>query len=165
MNTSAETDMQPTEEENRNVESVETVKKPEAETDKAPTSASTKKPNKKQKKRKERAKKGNQSLKQVSARFAACGRCSFFWAGYKVIFGESGQETAVNESQSGWLNLEWNAQMHNLLYKSYGIRLDVNFYHYEGCCKECRRRFSYRAADEVDEPSHCAIEISPHNAI
>lgn len=103
------------------------------------------------------------TLRQVADRFAACGRCSYFWAGYKVLFGEEAQETAVNESESGWLTLQWNSQMPDLLHKSYGIRMDVDYFHYEGCCKECRRRFVYRAAENADEEAaYCAIEISPH---
>lgn len=104
------------------------------------------------------------SLRQVTDRFAACGRCSYFWAGYRVLFGEEGQETAVDQSQSGWLALQWNSQMPDLLNKSYGIRLDIEHFHYEGCCKECRRRFVYHAAENEDELASCTIEISPHKA-
>ncbi|MEZ4593571.1 MAG: hypothetical protein R3D55_20870 [Chloroflexota bacterium] len=106
--------------------------------------------------------KSQSSLRQVADRFAACGRCSYFWAGYKVLFGEEGQETAVNQSEDGWLDLQWNGQMPNLLLESYGIRMDVDFFHYEGCCKECRRRFLFHAAEDEAEPASLAIEISPH---
>lgn len=163
MNTPAESDTEPIEEILAQTENSEAPKEPAQQMIDAEAPEPKKPENRRQKKKKPRAKKGNNSLKQVSARFAACGRCSFFWAGYKVIFGESAQETAVAQSESGWLNLEWNSQMHELLFKSYGIRLDQNFYHYEGCCKECRRRFVYQASDSEDEPSQCEIEISPHS--
>lgn len=106
--------------------------------------------------------KSQSSLRQVADRFAACGRCSYFWAGYKVLCGEEAQETAVNQSDEGWLDLQWNGQMPNLLLESYGIRMDVEFFHYEGCCKECRRRFVYHAPEAEAEPASLAIEISPH---
>ncbi len=167
MDTSAETDKQPNEEKTPEAaDSSEAQAEPATETSEA--AQATNKPEKRHSKKGQRSKprgnKGSPTLKHVSDRFAACGRCSFFWSGYRVILGEAGQETAVAESQSGWLNLEWNSQIHDLLFKSYGIRLDVNFYHYEGCCKECRRRFTYQAPEKSDAPSQCAIEISPHGA-
>ena len=106
---------------------------------------------------------GTLTLRQVAERFAACGRCSYFWAGYRVLCGEAGQETAVAESDSGWLDLDWHVQMPRLLYKSYGVRLDIEHFHYEGCCKECHRRFVYQAAESEDEFSSCIIEVSPRS--
>ncbi|WP_420643776.1 hypothetical protein [Candidatus Leptofilum sp.] len=172
MNTSEETDKQPIEEEVAKAESTEAEpteaqKEPIAEAVE-PAAQSTSKPGSEQTKKgprtKPRAKKGNPTVKQVSDRFAACGRCSFLWAGYRVIFGEEGQETAVVNNRSGWMDLEWNTQMPDLLFKSYGIRLDISFYHYEGCCKECRRRFVYQAPDKPEDAVQCAIEISPNSA-
>ena len=110
------------------------------------------------------SRRGAFTVRQVADRFAACGRCSYFWAGYKVLCGEEAQETAVAESTTGWLELIWHPEIPRLLYKSYGVRLDVDFFHYEGCCQECRRRFMYQAAENDDEPGSCAIEVSPHRA-
>lgn len=105
--------------------------------------------------------KSQPTLRQVTTRFAACGRCSYFWAGYKVIQGEAALATAVAQSQSGWLNLEWNSQMPELVYKSYGVRFDITHFHYEGCCKECRRPFIYQAADSEEEADSFQIAITP----
>jgi hypothetical protein len=109
-----------------------------------------------------RARQKNQStLRQVTARFAACGRCSYFWAGYRVIVGEEALKTAVAQSQSGWLSLEWNLQMPELVHKSYGVRLDITHFHYEGCCKECRRPFVYQASDSEDVQDSFEIGMTP----
>ncbi len=103
-------------------------------------------------------------LRSVTARFAACGRCSYFWAGYRVIFGMEELETAVANSKSGWLELIWNEQMPELLHKSYGSRFDISHVHYEGCCQECRRHFVYQTAEKEDEADAFRIEISPRIA-
>ncbi len=104
------------------------------------------------------------TLPQVTERFAACGRCSYFWAGYRVIFGQEALATAVAQSESGWLELEWNMQMPELVHKSYGVRLDISHLHYEGSCQECRRTFAYEAAENEDETDEFRIEISPRMA-
>ncbi len=104
------------------------------------------------------------TLQQVTERFAACGRCSYFWTGYRILFGEDALETAVAQSQSGWLNLQWNWQMPELIHKSYAARLDITHFHYEGSCKECRRTFVYQAAESEDETDSFRIEISPRTA-
>ncbi len=101
------------------------------------------------------------TLQQVKDLFAACGRCSYFWAGYRVIFGEEALDTAVANSQSSWLDLEWNLEMPELVVKSYGVRLDITHYHYEGCCLECRRPFVYQAAEDEEEAAAFHIAITP----
>ena len=117
---------------------------------------------KKQRRQSSRTPRKNQpTLRQVTARFAGCGRCSYFWAGYRVLHGIAELETAVAQSKSGWLELVWNLQMRELIHKSYGVRLDVAHFHYEGCCKECRRHFIYEEADAEDEADAFRIEISP----
>ena len=102
------------------------------------------------------------SLRQVGERFAACGRCSYFWAGYRVIFGEEAQKTAVAEDQiAGWLYLNWNFQVPELVLKSYGVRMDIEHIHYEGTCEECRRHFIYQAPEAEDEEALFCVELSP----
>lgn len=117
---------------------------------------------KKQRKPSSRKPQKNQpTLRYVTDRFAACGRCSYFWAGYRVIYGEEALATAVAQSQSGWLALEWNLQMPELVHKSYGVRLDITHFHYAGCCKECRRPFVYQASKSDDELDSFEIGITP----
>lgn len=82
------------------------------------------------------------AVTKVMTDFAACGRCSYFWAGYRVIAGEEGVETAVNGAEDGWLTLTWNQTMRELVHKSYGVMVDANFFHYESCCQECHRIFT-----------------------
>lgn len=108
--------------------------------------------------------KNQPTLPQVTDRFAACGRCSYFWAGYRVLFGLEEQETAVAHSKSGWLELNWDEQMPELVVKSYGVRLDTGHYHYEGCCQECRRHFIYQASDNEDVADAFRIEVTPYMA-
>jgi hypothetical protein len=152
------------------VESAAEAVEPEAElavaataiNEKPPTKPSSRRVRTPQKAGGRRSGKNQPTVRLVTDHFAACARCSYFWAGYRVLFGEDAQATAVAQSESGWLDLEWNLEMPDLLHKSYGIRLDVAHYHYEGCCKECRRRFIYQAAGNEDEANSCAIEISPH---
>ncbi|GIK58206.1 MAG: hypothetical protein BroJett015_38690 [Chloroflexota bacterium] len=73
--------------------------------------------------------------------FAACGRCSYFWAGSQVLMGVARATTAVEQRQDGWITLPWSQAMSNLIHKSYGVLMDSDFFHYESCCPECRRRF------------------------
>lgn len=108
--------------------------------------------------------KNQPTLRQVTARFAGCARCSYFWAGYRVIHGVAELETAVAHAHSGWLDLEWDTKMPELILKTYGVRMDIAHFHYEAVCKECRRRFIYDAAENEDGSREFCIEISPHTA-
>jgi hypothetical protein len=121
-------------------------------------------PKKQQRQLNRQPRKNQPLLRSVTARFAACGRCSYFWAGYRVIFGMEELETAVANSKSGWLELIWNEQMPELLHKSFGSRFDISHLHYEGCCQECRRHFVYQTAEKEDEAAAFRIEISPRMA-
>ena len=87
----------------------------------------------------------------IKASFAACGRCCYFLGSYTSTHGEEELETAVLDGNSGWLTLTWDQQTRNLVHKAFGVRLDVDFYHYEGCCVACCRQFVYETgeADEV----------------
>lgn len=97
---------------------------------------------------------------EVLQDFAACPRCSYFWAGYKVIAGDEGIDTAVNQQENGWLTLAWSHPMRELVHKSYGARLDADYFHYEGSCKECARPFAF-AAPEEEQAGSFRIELAP----
>ena len=88
------------------------------------------------------------SVAEVRLRYSDCGRCSFFLAGYKVLFGDEDLETAVAHRDGGWLLLTYTPKMRELINKSYGTRLDVDNYYYDGLCPECRRTFIFRAAHD-----------------
>ena len=75
------------------------------------------------------------------ADFIACGRCSFFLAGYRVIHGVEALQRAADESDDDWLRLEWDHETQRLVQDSYGSRLDISFYYYDGRCPECQRRY------------------------
>ena len=97
------------------------------------------------------------ALAEVIECFSACGRCSYFWAGYRVIAGEKVIDTAVKENDPIWLNLPWSHPVRELIHKSYGIRFDVDYFHHEGSCKECQRQFIY-AEDLDDAAEEAALE-------
>jgi len=133
---------------------METADTPEAEVDsnsEGPSAAKTERviPPKRKKHKKQPT---NQEIARVTSWFAACGRCSFFLAGYTVAGGEGALETAVAYRGNHWLYLNWSHAVANLVHKSYGSRVDIQSYHFEGRCQECQRRFVYDAADEHAAP-------------
>ena len=101
---------------------------------------------------------GEPELERVLRNFVACDRCSFFLAGYRVIHGMDDLERAAREQSEQWLTLSWNGETRRLLQKSYGGRLDVDLYYYDSQCPVCRRRFTYKAAEEGEAISF-RIEI------
>lgn len=117
-------------------------------------------PSKKPRRHKKGKNRKTQPQDVVLQDFAACPRCSYFWAGYKVIVGDEGIVTAVNEQKKGRLSLQWSHPMRELVHKSYGVRLDADFFHYESCCKECARSFAFQAPEE-DQPGSFKIELAP----
>ena len=114
---------------------------------------------KKEKRDRPRKRRPASGMVKVAARFAACGRCSFFLAGYKALVGEEALEMAVSQRGHHWLRLPWNQSATDLLHKSYGRRVEADCFHYEGICRECRRHFIYEAPDAADEPPQFRIEL------
>ncbi len=164
MDTSAESDKQePEEAQAAAPDPVAEVAQPEEQAPPPPQKPLRRLHDKRKKKRQASpdSRKNQMTLQQVTDHFAACGRCSYFWAGYRVIFGKEALATAVRQRESDWLDLEWNLQMPELVHKSYGVRLDITHVHYEGCCKECRRIFIYQAAENEEEADAFCIQISP----
>lgn len=96
---------------------------------------------------------------EVTEQFAACGRCSFFWAGYKLIDVGFTVETAVVTDKPGWLHLNYNQSIRDLLYKSFGNRLDLEFYHYAGCCPSCQRPFVFHGGNGNGEQPSLLIRL------
>lgn len=124
-----------------------------------------------------RKKKAKTDLETVIADFIACGRCSFFLTGYRVLHGKDKLKEAAEASENQWLALSWDHETRQLVQSSYGSRLDVDFYYYDGRCPECQRRFvigagelpngeeeteeSGEGAQEAPEPStlHMALTV------
>jgi len=113
------------------------------------------------KKTKRARRKGAPTLNQVIAWFSACARCSYFLVGYRTIFNNEDLDEAVGDSRAGWLALRWDRAVCNLANKTYGSRFDLDCYHYDGICPECRRHFSFRGSDEAEGDSSFRIEIKP----
>jgi hypothetical protein len=99
------------------------------------------------------------AIDQVVRSFVACGRCSFFLSGYRVIHDDFSQ--AVGNIENGWLELTWNNDTNNLIHKSYGGRIGQDTYHYEAVCSECLRAFQFVSSDEETGSQHFKIEIKP----
>ena len=93
----------------------------------------------------------------VVAAFMGCGRCSFFLVGYRLIFDDF--EQAVENSESNRLTLSWNHAVRQLVQKSYGSQIEVDAYHYQGSCKECRRSFTFQMGETAEEPATLEIAI------
>lgn len=88
---------------------------------------------------------------QVIDNFVACDRCSFFVAGYQILYGEAQIEEAIAASDGRWLQLLWTAQTRQLLQKSYGGRLDIALVYYDSQCPACQRRFVFEGEEEAEE--------------
>lgn len=87
---------------------------------------------------------------EVVARFAACGRCSFFLSEYRLSYKPDAFATAVANSEAGWLTLEWDDRLRRMVFGAFGSRVDIEWSSFDGCCPECQRRFFYRAATDDD---------------
>ena len=81
-------------------------------------------------------------------RFAACGRCGYLIADLYILLGEETLETAALGARDGWLRLEGDEQLRQLLIDAFGVRLDMGYDMMDGACPECRRRFVFAALDD-----------------
>lgn len=96
---------------------------------------------------------------QLVKNFAACGRCSYFLAGYRVLQGEDGLETVVsNQNDAPHLSLVWGHPMRDLVAKSFGVRFDGTYLHLSGSCPECGRPFTYQQDDNEPPSEQFKIE-------
>lgn len=85
---------------------------------------------------------------RVRQRFAACGRCGYHIADLQLLLGEEALQTASIQSKDGWLRLEGDERLRQLLINAYGVRLDMGYDAMDGACPECRRRFVFAALDD-----------------
>ena len=119
-----------------------------------------KQPRRHKKKTKRRSGKVNQAVKEVTQWFAACARCSYFLAGYHAIVGKEGLETTIMDSGDKWLTIDWDNRLRELIQKSYGGRMDIDYYQVDGTCMECKRHYIYRGEDDV-AAAEFRIEMKP----
>jgi len=110
--------------------------------------------------KKKRTPKDVAQYNQTVSHFAACGRCSYFLAGYRVIHGVENLETAVFNNKAGWLSLSWNHEMRKLLTKSYGIELYADIYLFDGCCSECGRHYTFHAGDTPEDAATLLVQMN-----
>lgn len=69
-----------------------------------------------------------------------------------MLHGSDSLEQAAEESSEQWLALAWDHETRRLVQSSYGSRLDIEFYYYDGRCPECQRRFVIGSGEDVAEP-------------
>jgi hypothetical protein len=101
------------------------------------------------------------SAQNVISYFAPCGRCGFFLSGYRALYGGDDLETAVSKSKGGWLTLSWGIGTRELLLKSFGSRIELTDLHFDGCCPECRRVFTFHGSRSEKKGPTFRIEIKP----
>jgi len=98
-------------------------------------------------------------LEWVVDNFVACGRCSFFLAGYRTIHGQDDLEARAEQVEKGWLRLGWNHETRRLVQDSFGNRLDQELMYFDSRCPECQRRFVYEATEGDKEPDRFVVEL------
>jgi hypothetical protein len=98
-------------------------------------------------------------LEAVTHLFMACARCSYFLAGYQLIFDDLA--SAVSQSTDNWLTLSWNKGVCLLLQKSFGCLAEVDLLHYAGHCPECQRAFVYQLIEEQQPETTLRIQLRP----
>jgi hypothetical protein len=107
---------------------------------------------------KKRTKKREPSAQEkAAAAFFACGRCSFFLAGYRLIFSDF--DEAVEKSKGNYLTLSWNHAVRQLIQESYGSQLEEDAYHFQWSCKECRRAFAFDRGETAENPDTLQVTI------
>lgn len=90
-------------------------------------------------------------------RFQSCGRCGLFLSGYRLDH-DTQFNQAIGEIEGDWLPLPWDADMRDLVNKSYGCRTDIETYYLEGTCPECKRAFAY-AEPHPDQPAWFVVKM------
>jgi hypothetical protein len=80
----------------------------------------------------------------VLRQFVACGCCSTFITGYRLLHGVEALEQAISAQQEGEMHLSWDKATRQLITQAYDVRLEPDLMLFEMSCPECQRRFSYR---------------------
>ena len=97
--------------------------------------------------------------KLVTDYFTACPRCSFFLAGYRLIFQDF--DEAAAKTSGDWLDLSWNLAVRNLVGKSYGYEMAEPAQIIQGVCPVCRRAFILDKGEEETDETQFSIQINP----
>jgi len=93
----------------------------------------------------------------VADYFTACPRCSFFLAGYRLIFQDFNE--AAGGASDDWLDLSWNLAVRNLVAKNYGYDMAEPFEVFQGVCPDCQRAFVVEKGEDQDP--RFSIQINP----
>lgn len=98
---------------------------------------------------------------EVLKAFFACARCSYFLAGYRVLFGLEKLQEAIDNRDGNELQLIWSEEMRRLLHNSYGWRIDLEVSSLRASCPECRRAYHFAAGQQEGEAATIEIELRP----
>ena len=110
-------------------------------------------------------KKQRAAYDELRQAFLGCGRCSFFLAAYRAQMGAEKMFQASEERQGNFLQLGWDREMRELVYKSYGWRIDLDATHFSASCPECRRSYTLELVGDEDEAPLFEIEIIPRTRL
>jgi hypothetical protein len=99
------------------------------------------------------------ALRQVFDEFVLCGRCSFFLAGCRTAYGLDALEAAAQTGDRQSLSLPWDMSALRLLQESFGFDIDSTVLWFEGCCRECGRRFSFGDPDRAEGLERVFIQL------
>ena len=101
--------------------------------------------------------------KRLNNAFVACPRCGYFLTSYRVLFGIPHIEASLAESGAGRMPLTWNIQVRDLVYRSYGYRIDQAFDQFQLACSECRRVLIYEPAESDETSAVFEIDLMPRS--
>ena len=95
----------------------------------------------------------------VVRQFVACGCCSTFITGYRLLHGVAALEQAISAQQEGEMQLVWDKATRQLITQAYDVRLEPDVILFEMSCRECQRRFSYREGIDGNPSPTFAVDL------
>jgi hypothetical protein len=69
-------------------------------------------------------------------------------------------DAAAEHSGGDWLLLSWSGRVRALVQSSFGCRVDLDAYHFEGICPDCRRAFVVDAPDGQLDIATFELQVS-----
>jgi hypothetical protein len=102
-------------------------------------------------------------LERVARRFQVCGRCSTFLAECRAkldakILDDALQQLEADKEKE-WLVLPWEPDVRLMVFKTYAIPDDQDYYYFDSHCPECGRRFIYHVHPIQETPSSFHLRL------
>lgn len=92
------------------------------------------------------------AINEIHTSFISCGRCSLFLTSSLINIDDGEFEKAVANMEDGWFSLPWDKTMMEVVEQCLGFGVDIEAYHFEGCCPECSRPYRYANPDPDNTP-------------